>query len=578
MDDLLREFIAETRETLEALSDEILAWEAAPDDRARLDAIFRFVHTVKGSCGFLDLPRLARLSHAAEDVLAAVRAGTRTADRGLVDAVLGIVDRIAGIVEAIDAGIALDDSGEERLIAALWQDGPAPAAPAPVSAPVPRAGRRSVRLDVELLDRMMGGMSDMVLARNELARCLRHAGIDPAVEAALERLSASVAEMRDTVARTRMQKIDALFSALPRTVRNTAATLGKLVQLSMEGGSVELDREMIEVLRDPLLHIVRNAVDHGIETPAGRRAAGKRETGSLRISAHRSGNQIVLEVADDGRGIDMDRLIAKAAATGSRSAGELRALGASARAALVFEPGLSSRDEVTEVSGRGVGMDVVRAAIDAIGGRVELDNMPGRGLRSLIRVPLTPTIMPAITVDAGSSRFAIPRSAIVRIVRVSAEGISIERIGDAGVATVRGRRMPMVDLRSLLGGAGEHPAPEMLVIVGIDGGDYAIAVDAVVDHEELVVKPAAPAVMMAGVYAGQTLPDNGRPMLLLDCTGIAHVAGIRFDAAPAMEEDAAGTCAPDCPALPFDDLDGRWRAIARIDQVASGAIRRCAGR
>ena len=298
MDDLLQDFIAETRETLEALSGEIVAWEAAPDDRARLDAIFRFVHTVKGSCGFLDLPRLGRLSHAAEDVLMAVREGTRVPDTALVDAVLAIVDRIGDLVEAIDGGMALDDSSEDLLIAALAPD----AAPATHSAHVAvRTASRSVRLNVDLLDRMMSGMSDMVLARNELARRLRDTEGDPHVEAALERLSLTVADMRDTVTRTRMQKIEALFSALPRMVRDTAAELGKTVSLTIEGSDVELDREMIELIRDPLAHIIRNSVDHGIETPADRLAAGKPASGRLLVSARQAGNQILVEIEDDGR-------------------------------------------------------------------------------------------------------------------------------------------------------------------------------------------------------------------------------------------------------------------------------------
>ncbi|RZM31601.1 MAG: chemotaxis protein CheA, partial [Sphingomonas sp.] len=300
MDDLLHEFIAETRETLEAISGEIVAWEAEPGDGARLDAIFRFVHTVKGSCGFLDLPRLARLSHAAEDVLAAVRDGRRTPDTALVDGVLGIVDRIGAIVEAIDAGITLDDTTEESLIAALAPDAKPKAVV--VAAQTGRAVSRNVRLNVDLLDRMMSGMSDMVLARNDLARRLRDGGADPQVEAALERLSLTVADMRDTVTRTRMQKVDALFSALPRVVRDTSAELGKAVNLVIEGADVELDREMIELMRDPLLHVIRNAIDHGIETPEARRAAGKSQAGRLVVSARQSGNQILIEISDDGRG------------------------------------------------------------------------------------------------------------------------------------------------------------------------------------------------------------------------------------------------------------------------------------
>uniref|UniRef100_UPI0035C9BE96 chemotaxis protein CheA n=1 Tax=uncultured Sphingomonas sp. TaxID=158754 RepID=UPI0035C9BE96 len=581
MDDLLQEFIAETRETLDALSGEIVAWESAPDDRDRLDSIFRFVHTVKGSCGFLDLPRLARLSHAAEDVLAAVRSGERTPDTALVNAVLAIVDRIGELVEAIDAGHAVDDSGEELLLAAL-DAGAATEAPVPSNAVIAsRTPSRSVRLNVDLLDRMMSGMSDMVLARNELARRLRDDGADPSVEAALERLSLTVAEMRDTVTRTRMQKVDALFSALPRMVRDTAAELGKSVTLQIEGSDVELDREMIEMMRDPLAHIIRNSIDHGIEAPALRRLVGKRENGWLGVAARQSGNQIVIEICDDGQGIDVDRLLAKIAAGGSRSEAELRALGERAKLDLIFEPGLSTKDVATAVSGRGVGMDVVRANVEQIGGRIELFNEPGKGLRIAIHVPLTLSIMSTIGVGVGDQRFAISRQVIEEIVRVGGDTIRIDRIGDTLTATVRNRRMPLIDLGEMLGFAPRSPA--MLVIVSVSGGSYALAVDAVLDHEELVIKPAAPAIMATGVYAGQTLPDSGLPMLMLDCAGIAHVAGLVFTRAAAPDLDAVEASVPGVQALLFDDLDGCRRivplsVIDRVEPVSAGAIRQSAGR
>ena len=577
MDDLLQEFIAETRETLEALSGEIVAWESEPNDRERLDAIFRFVHTVKGSCGFLDLPRLARLSHAAEDVLAAVRSGERGPDTRLVNAVLAIVDRIGEIVEAIDAGHALDDSGEDLLIAALDTGTETVAA---VSAPALRAPSRSVRLNVDLLDRMMSGMSDMVLARNELARRMRHDGADPSVEAALERLSLTVAEMRDTVTRTRMQKIDALFSALPRMVRDTAAELGKSVTLHIEGSDVELDREMIEMMRDPLVHIIRNSIDHGIEAPAKRRAMGKRENGWLNVSARQSGNQIIIEICDDGQGIDTDRLVAKVAAAGLRSEAELRALSEQARLELVFEPGLSTRDTVTAISGRGVGMDVVRANVEQIGGRIDLSNTPGRGVRIAIHVPLTLSIMATIGIGVRDQRFAISRQAIEEIVRVGGEAIRIDRIGDTLTATVRDRRMPLIDLGAMLGFSACDPA--MLVIVGVSGGSYALAVDTVLDHEELVIKPASPAVMATGIYAGQTLPDSGLPMLMLDCAGIAQIAGLEFHREAVADEAAVEVRTAGVQALLFDDLDGTRRivplsVIDRVEPVPTSAIRFSAG-
>ncbi|MFA5965817.1 MAG: chemotaxis protein CheA [Sphingomonas sp.] len=595
MDDLLQEFIAETRETLEALSGEIVAWETTPGDRDRLDAIFRFVHTVKGSCGFLDLPRLARLSHAAEDVLATVRDGHRVPDTALVDAVLAIVDRIGEIVEAIDVGTSLDDSGEDLLIAALGTDagagngGDRNASPAAVATVAPsqavaaRNASRSVRLNVDLLDRMMSGMSDMVLARNELARRLRDDDADPGVEAALERLSLTVAEMRDTVTRTRMQKIDALFSALPRMVRDTAAEVGKCVTLHIEGADVELDREMIEMMRDPLVHIVRNAIDHGIEAPAERRNAGKRESGRLDIAARQSGNQIIIEITDDGRGIDTDRLVGKIAAQGSRSEAELRMLSDKAKLDLIFEAGVSTKDVVTAISGRGVGMDVVRANVEQIGGRIDLFNTPGKGLCIAIHVPLTLSIISTIGVGVEGQRFALPRQSIEEIVRVGGDVIRIDMLGDTPAATVRERRMPLVDLGQVLGFVRDPHTVPMLAIVSVSGGSFALAVDDVLDTEELVIKPAAPAVMAAGVYAGQTLPDSGLPMLLLDCAGIAAVAGLQFTRTPIVDDVDVEEAAEKSAALLFDDLDGVRRLVPlaiidRIELVAADAIRFSAGR
>ncbi|MBW4329496.1 chemotaxis protein CheA [Stakelama sp. CBK3Z-3] len=584
MDDLLQDFIAETRETLETLSGEIVAWEAAPGDRARLDAIFRFVHTVKGSCGFLDLPRLQRLSHAAEDVLAQVRDGHRTPDQQLVNAVLGIVDRIAEIVEAIDAGTALDHSGEDLLIAAL-EDGSAEvhhAAPVQV-----RPASRSVRLSVDLLDRMMGGMSDMVLARNELARRLRDSDCDPAIEAALERMSATVADMRDAVTLTRMQKLDALFSPLPRVVRDTAASLGKAVSLSIDGADVELDREMIEAMRDPLVHIIRNSIDHGIEFPADRRKAGKPENGRLTVAARQSGNQIVMEIIDDGRGIDVERVIRKLAENGSRSEAELRKLPDQAKLALIFEPGLSTKDAATEVSGRGVGMDVVRASVDQIGGRIELDNSPGKGLRITIHLPLTLSIISAVTLGVGNQSFALPRQAVEEIVSAGAQNIRVDQLGSASIATVRGRKLPLVRLCDVLRiESSGHETAGMLVIVGMGTGSYALAVDTVFDTEELVIKPAVPQIMASGVYGGQTLPDSGQPMLLLDGAGIAARANVRFGINGAFtrsEEEAEVEEDLGMPALMFLDLDGSRRSIPlsvvdRIEKARAEAVAMSAGR
>ena len=584
MEELLAEFIAETRETLEPLGAEIVAWEANPTDRARLDSIFRFVHTVKGSCGFLDLPRLERLSHAAESALAAVRDGTRAPDRRLVSAVLAIIDRIGELNEAIASGEPFAHEGDEALILAIEPSSDAAPEPVAVSAAVPRTPTRSIRLPVELLDRMMAGVSDMVLARNELSRRLRERGGDTGIDAAFERLSACVAEMREAITRTRMQRVDGLFSALPRMVRDLSGELAKQVRLQVEGGDVELDREMIEMMRDPLTHIVRNAIDHGIETPADRTAAGKPAHGTLTIEARRSGNQILIEVRDDGRGLDPAALTEKAIANGIVSREQAAAMTPAERLELIFAPGFSTAQAITAISGRGVGMDVVRANVERIGGTVEVASEAGHGLRLTLRVPMTLTIIPALTFSVAGELFAIPRGAIDEIARVSGGSVEIETVGGAAVARIRGERLPVVRLAPLLGlpDIADRDRAILVVVRAVGGERYALEVESVRDHEELVVKPAAPAIMATGIYAGTTLPDNGRPMLVIDPAGVAIVAGVR--AQPAAKVSAVATPhEPPVPTLLFHALDGAVRAIRlalveRIEDVPTHAAAQAGGR
>ena len=590
MDDLISEFIAECREMLEALGGEIVAWEASPDDRARLDSIFRFVHTVKGNCGFFDFPRLEALSHAAEDALAEVRAGRRQADPSLVSAVLAIIDRIAEMIAALDAGEEMPSGDDSALIEALQGGGESAAAPVATTvaeAQSKAAAPRTIRLSVELLDRLMSGVSDMVLARNELARRLRETTGEVAVDGAFERLSTIIAEMRDAITRTRMQRIENLFVALPRMVRDLSAELGKQVLVDIEGGDVELDREMIEMIRDPLTHIIRNAVDHGIELPAERLKSGKREIGLLSVSARQSGNQILIDIQDDGRGINGKKLVEKAIAAGVIEKSEAAELSPREQLALIFEAGLSTAKEVTAISGRGVGMDVVRSNIERIGGIVEVDSTVGVGTRMTLRVPLTLTIIPALTVSVAGQSFAIPRSAIDEIVRANGESVTLEKLGGAGVATIRGRRVPEIALSDVLGLKSDIPEQERsLVVLRPAGADvYALAVDKIHDHEELVVKPAAPAVMATGLYAGTTLADDGSPILLFDPAGIAEVGGVKLEAhdrATRIAEVSATAVEADAPVLLFRGLDGARRAmrlavVDRIEEVPSTAIRPGAG-
>ena len=591
MDDLIADFVAECREMLEALGGEIVAWEAQPDDRARLDSIFRFVHTVKGNCGFFEFPRLEALSHAAEDALADVRAGRRHPDAALVSAVLAIIDRIAEMVAAIEAGEEMPAGDDSALIAALAPGAEGVAAPV-ATAVAEGQGRvsaapRTIRLSVELLDRVMSTVSDMVLARNELARRLRESTSDVPVDGAFERLSSIIAEMRDAITRTRMQRIENLFVGLPRMVRDLSAELGKQVLVDVEGGDVELDREMIEMIRDPLTHIIRNAVDHGIEKPAERLKGGKREIGVLAVSARQSGNQILIDIHDDGRGIDGKKLVEKAIASGVIDKADAAQLSPREQLALIFEAGLSTAKEVTAISGRGVGMDVVRSNIERIGGIVEVDSKLGEGTRMTLRVPLTLTIIPALTVSIGNQNFAIPRSAIEEIVRANGESVTLEHLGGAGVATIRGRRVPEVSLATILGLDSQvEEQDRTLIVLRPAGGDvYALSVDRIHDHEELVVKPAAPAVMATGLYAGTTLADDGSPILLFDPAGIAEVGGVKLEAQERTARIAEGPAAVVSRAtavLLFRGLDGGRRALRlavvdRIEEVPASDIKQAAG-
>nr|WP_087574784.1 chemotaxis protein CheW [Sphingomonas sp. CDS-1] len=598
MDELLQEFISETQETLEALAGEVVAWEADPTDRDRLDAIFRFFHTVKGSCGFLNLPRFERLSHAAEDVLAEIRADKRIADPATVSAVLGIMDRIAELAEAVAIGAALPHENDDYLIAALTEkeaaapeESEAPTAPVAVARTSGgQAAPRTIRLPLSLIDQLMNGVSDMVLARNELSRKLRERSGDPELESAFERLSTCVADMRDAISKTRMQRVDRLFTAIPRMVRDLGRDLGKRIDLTLEGGDVEMDREMVEMVVDPLTHIVRNSIDHGIETPEKRRALGKPETGRLKLEARQSGNQIVIEISDDGQGIDTRRLVDKAIAAGRMTPEAAARMSETEKLDLIFHPGLSTASEVTAISGRGVGMDVVRANVERIGGVIALDNRPGCGLTIMLRVPLTLTIIPGLIVRAGGLHFAISRSAVVEILHDNNETLRIAEVGGAKIATIRSIRHSMIDLEEVLGMERiAQPGPRAIMVVrSATGVPFAMGVSAVENHEELVIRPASPLVMATGVYAGMTLPDNGKPMLLLDAAGLANAARL-----PNIIDDQAARRAEETqeaqggvemvPALRFEEYSGERRLlklslIERVEDIDARLFGRSGGR
>ena len=622
MDDLLAEFIAETREMLEASSGEIVAWEADPADRARLDTIFRFVHTVKGNCGFFDFPRLADLSHAAEDALADCRAGRRDPDPDLVSAVLAIIDRIAEMIDAIEAGEEFPEGGDQALIDAVnvtretyGEEGSSavkegsnpplhPAATAQFDRsddlPTDRAGsgrradpaaaQRTIRLPVDLLDRVMSGVSDMVLARNDLAHRLRQAGNQPTIDGPFERLTTILTDVRDAITRMRMQRIETLFGALPRLVRDLSAELGKQVMVDLDGGDVELDREMIETIRDPLTHIIRNAIDHGIETPAARLAKGKREIGLLTLAARQSGNTIAIVISDDGCGLDEERIAAKAIATGLITAAERPHMTRDKILNLIFEPGFSTAETISNVSGRGVGLDVVRQNLEKVGGSIKVASAPGHGTLFTLQIPLTLSIIAGLTVEVSGQRFAIPQGYVEEIVQASAKALDFAQMGETALITFRGNRVPCLMLADVLSletstAGGRDPT---LVMLRLASGDlFALAVDGIHNHGDLVVKPLAPAVMKCGLYAGSTLLDDGQPVLLLDVTNIAAAYDLVSDARARVHapvDDPVSQAAENIArAMLFTDFTGRRSAVRlelvqRIETAPVSAIDRSAAR
>ncbi|MDY7098736.1 MAG: chemotaxis protein CheA [Pseudomonadota bacterium] len=598
MDELLTEFVAETREMLEASQGEIVAWEANPSDTARLDAIFRFVHTVKGNCGFFDFPRLAQLSHAAEDTLADCRAGRRQPDAALVTAVLAVIDRIVVMVDAIEAGSDFPEDSDDALIAALQPGAHADeiaeavqAAVADIEEEIKKpdgtiAAQRTIRLPVELLDRVMSGVSDMVLARNDLAHRLRQAGNQPTIDGPFERLTSILSDVRDAITRMRMQRIETLFGALPRLVRDLSADLGKQTLLDLEGGDVELDREMIEMVRDPLTHILRNAIDHGIETPTERIAAGKRDTAIISIAAHQSGNTISIVVSDDGRGIDEDVIGTKAVAMGLISDNERRTMDRERALQLIFEPGFSTAAQVSSVSGRGVGLDVVRENLERVGGSIKVSSTKGVGTLFTLQIPLTLSIIAGLTVEVKEQRFAIPQSYVEEIIHTSTKSLDFTRVGETALVTFRGQRVPCLALGDVLDlyDAEADESDRTMVMLRLASGDlFALAVDGIHSHGDIVVKPLAPAVMRSGLYAGSTLLDDGRPVLLLDVTNIAAQHDLMSDTRTRVLTDATEASAKverDVQqAMLFTDFEGRRHAVRlelvqRIETAPAHAIDR----
>jgi len=655
MDDLLREFLTETNESLDVADVELVKFEQDPNNAQILNNIFRLVHTIKGTCGFIGLSRLAALAHAAETLMDKFREG-RPVTTEAVGLVLNTIDRIKGLMAELEEsegrepeGSDADLIGQLEVLAAtepaaaapvpvavpavavaakppfllamnqnlerellpgeipldelerLFREteverpakksavapAPTPAAiaveelanavasapapvPAPAAAPVapaaaapvraeakekdetkehgPSVSAQSIRVSVGVLEQLMTMVSELVLTRNQLMEIARrHENSEYKVS--LQRLSNVTAELQDGVMRTRMQPIGNAWQKLPRIVRDLAQELGKQIELEQIGAETELDRQVLDQIKDPLTHMVRNSADHGLETPAERRAAGKPDRGTIRLSAYHEGGHVIVEIVDDGRGLNVARIKQKALDNGLASEADLAKMPDAQVFRYIFHAGFSTADKVTNVSGRGVGMDVVRSNIELIGGTVEVRSKAGLGSTFVIKIPLTLAIVPALIVRAAGERFALPQSAVVELVRVQANSEhSVKRLKEAPVLCLRDKLLPIVPLGRLLGMEAQSAANDdamltdaLIVVMQVGHQTFGVVVDAVSHTEEIVVKPMSTVLRQLPMVSGSTILGDGRVIMIVDPSGLAQTAAAPIEGAMSeIGADSAG--------------------------------------
>ncbi len=606
MDDLLSDFLAETQESLEVVDAELVKFEQQPEDDETLNNIFRLVHTIKGTCGFLGLPRLEALAHAGETLLGKFRDKALVATPETVSLILNSIDKIKEILDHLTETQVEPEGNDAEIIALLVaasegaQYEAPPAAPvAEVVAEVPaetspvledeapigydvdldrelRPGEvsladleaafmaadgpdleqlaveadqakkeeviakdkektevkpsaeplklvQTVRVNVDSLEELMTMVSELVLTRNQLLQIVRKSN-DEELKIPLQRLSSVTAELQDGVMQTRMQPIGNAWKKLPRIVRDSAKLADKKVQLNMSGENTELDRQVLELIGDPLTHMVRNSCDHGLEPSDIRIAAGKPEAGQINLSAYHEGGHIVIEVADDGAGLPTSKIKSKAIKNATITQAEADSMSDNQIHRLIFAAGLSTAKAVTSLSGRGVGMDVVRSNIEKIGGTVDLNSIDGQGTTFKIKIPLTLAIVSALIVDTAVGKFAIPQLAVVELVRCTESGEhKIETINGTRVLRLRDSLLPIADISDITG----EPAPEsadkpsFVVVMVVGELRFGVLVDSISDTEEIVVKPLSNRLTSIPIFSGNTILGDGSVIMILDPNGVA---------------------------------------------------------
>ena len=639
MDDLLREFLTETGESLDTVDNQLVRFEQDPSDAKILDNIFRLVHTIKGTCGFLGLPRLEALAHAGETLMGKFRDGMPVKAEA-VTLILSSIDRIKEILAGLEATetepegtdedlieklhamaeggqhagaepvaapvpvvaappvqpaikevakgtlvdqvlerqlrpgeVSLDDlerafrETETEIAPAAPKPAPAPVAKQAAPAPAPEAketvkakpakkaavadpdvqeadkvANQSIRVNVDTLEHLMTMVSELVLTRNQLLEISRR-NEDTEFKVPLQRLSNVTAELQEGVMKTRMQPIGNAWQKLPRIVRDLSGELGKQIELEMHGADTELDRQVLDLIKDPLTHMVRNSADHGLETPAERVASGKGEQGTIRLSAYHEGGHIIICIADNGRGLNTERIKAKALQNGLVTEAELEKMTEAQIHKFIFAPGFSTAAAVTSVSGRGVGMDVVRTNIDQIGGTIDIKSVAGEGSSVTIKIPLTLAIVSALIVEAAGDRFAIPQLAVVELVRARANSEHrIERIKDTAVLRLRNKLLPLMHLKKLLkidDGTSSDPENGFIVVTQVGSQTFGIVVDGVFHTEEIVVKPMSTKLRHIDMFSGNTILGDGAVIMIIDPNGIAKALGASGASAHEMADEAS---------------------------------------
>lgn len=527
-DALLRTFLVESEEDLALMEDRLLALEDDPATPDAVAEIFRVVHTLKGNAGIFGFEALASLSHVLEDALEPLRSGHARTPTELVGRLLEALDALRRMLsEAVDGHDALS-AGDRALIDLLHRAAEAAAIPSGAAAPAPaRRGAdvpgpaalrdRTLRVDVAKLDRLVDVAGEVGIARGRVVQLLE----DPketkeAVLQAVREADYLHLELQELVMKLRMVPVGPSLRRHGRTVRDMAAALGKRAQLVVEGDEVELDLSLVEHLRDPLTHMIRNALDHGIEPPAERLAAGKDAAGRVTLRTASDAGSIVIQVSDDGRGIDRARILARARAVGL--VGETEEPGDPELCSLIFSSGFTTAGAVTDLSGRGVGMDVVRRNIEALRGSVRVTSIPGRGSTFTLRMPLTLAVIDGFAVEVAGETFILPLDAVTETVGVPAH-LALERGGDregSGVVAFRGRPLGCVRLRRLLGIGGSPRERESVVVARRGGRDVGLVVDRLHGEQQTLVKPVPRPFRGLPGIAGSAILGNGRVALILD--------------------------------------------------------------